>query len=224
MSDAASVRDLEIAYDIDCLTLGPFQANCYVVRPGAGGAAVIIDPGAEPERILAHLADKGDEIAAILLTHAHLDHVGAVAAVARSTGAPIYLHPDDRFLYDAVEETGRLYGVAVEAPPAPDVELAHGMTLEFGELRWQVRHAPGHSPGGVVFVGEGIALTGDCVFAGSIGRTDLPGGDRQALMEAIRREILTLPPETVLLPGHMGATTVEREAATNPFLAPGGFA
>jgi glyoxylase-like metal-dependent hydrolase (beta-lactamase superfamily II) len=216
------VRDPELAYDIDCLTVGPFQSNCYVVRPGEGGVAVIVDPGAESERNLAHLAERHDDVAAILLTHAHLDHVGAVAAVARATGAPIHLHPDDRFLYDAVEETGRLYGVEVERPPEPDVALTHGMKLEFGDLRWTVRHSPGHSPGGVVFVGDGIALVGDSVFAGSIGRTDLPGGDTQALLAAIRREILTLPPETILLPGHMGATTVEREAATNPFFVPGG--
>lgn len=217
------MSETELACEIDCLTVGPFQANCYFVRPSHGGPAVIVDPGAEPERILAHLGDRVGDVAAILLTHAHLDHVGAVAELARATGAPIHLHLDDRFLYDSVEETGRLYGIVVERPPVPDVALEHGMELRFGDLTWVVRHSPGHSPGGVVFAGDGVALVGDSVFAGSIGRTDLPGGDTATLLASIDREILSLAPDTILLPGHMGATTVEREAATNPFLR-GGYA
>ena len=212
----------------DILTVGPFQSNCYIVRPAESGPVVVIDPGDEADRILARL--DGDEVAAILLTHAHVDHVGGVAAVARATGASIYLHPADRFLYDSVVETGRMFGLRVEAPPAPDVELADGDRLSFegatggGAIEFEVRHAPGHSPGHVVFVGDGVAFVGDCVFAGSIGRTDLPGGDTASLLSSIRRRILALPSDTVLYPGHMGPTTVGHEERTNPFLIPGGYA
>ena len=212
----------------DILSVGPFQSNCYVVRPPGPGPVVVIDPGEEPDRILSRL--EGRQVAAILLTHAHLDHIGAVAAVARATGAPVHLHPADRFLYDAAAEHARMFGLTVEAPPAPDVELEDGDVLVFGDqsgrdrIELTVRHTPGHSPGHVVFVGDGIAFVGDCVFAGSIGRTDLPGGDSATLLESIRRHILSLPPDTILYPGHMGPTTAGAEARTNPFLVAGGFA
>lgn len=219
---AARVSGAEGAIDVDVLTVGPFQSNCYVVRPTPSGPAVVVDPGDDPERIVASLAD--DEVAAILLTHAHLDHLGGVAALARETGAPVHLHPGDRFLYDAADQHARMFGVSVDPPPPPDVELAEGDELRFGRLRFSVRHVPGHSPGHVIFVGHGAAFVGDCVFAGSIGRTDLPGGDMRTLLSGIRRKILSLPPETVLYPGHMGPTTVEREGRTNPFLVQGGYA
>ncbi len=202
--------------------LGPFQSNCYLVRPGDGPGGVVIDPGADPEHILARLKDWEGSVSAILLTHAHLDHVGAVAELARATGAPIHLHPADRFLYDAAAEQGRMFGISVEQPPAPDVQLSDGQTLAFGGIELSVRFAPGHSPGGVLFVGSGMAFVGDCVFAGSIGRTDLAGGDLPTLLTSIRQQILTLPASTVLYSGHGPATTVEREAASNPFLVAGG--
>ena len=212
----------EAACRVETLTVGPFQSNCYVARPADGGPAIVIDPGDEPERILERIG--GLEVAAILLTHAHLDHIGAVAAVKRATGAPVYLHPADRFLYDAAGQHARMYGLRMDQPPAPDRELADGDELRLGGLAWSVRHVPGHSPGHVIFVGDGIAFVGDCVFAGSIGRTDLPGGDMETLLAPIRREILSLPADTVLYPGHMGPTSVGREARTNPFLVTGGYA
>ncbi len=225
-SAAARESDAGAGCDVETLTVGPFQSNCYIVRPSGGEAPVVIDPGDEAERILARLGENTP--AAILLTHAHLDHIGAVATVAGETGAPVHLHGGDRFLYDAAEEHARAFGLRVEAPPAPDVELTDGQSLAFGPLEFEVRHTPGHSPGHVVLVGggaaKGKAFVGDCVFAGSIGRTDLPGGDMQTLLASIRRRILTLPDETVLYPGHMGPTTVSKERQTNPFLVPGGFA
>lgn len=222
--------DTAAACDVRIVTVGPFQSNCFVVRAtppdGASPSLVVVDPGDEPGRILDVVGD--DDVAAILLTHAHLDHIGAVAALVRETGAPIYLHPGDRFLYDDAEQHARVFGLRVEQPPAPDRELAEGDTLRFGDLAFDVRHVPGHSPGHVVFVGrgacEGVAFVGDTVFAGSIGRTDLPGGDARTLLAAIRRKILSLPRETVLYPGHMGPTTAGREADTNPFLVAGGWA
>lgn len=201
------------------LSLGPFQSNCYLVSADPG-PTVVIDPGDEPDRILAALGDEAGPPEAILLTHAHVDHVGAVGALRRVYDAPIYLHPDDRELYFRAADQAAAFGLRVEPPPPPDRDLAHGDELRFGSLRFSVRHVPGHSPGGVVLVGEGAAFVGDCVFAGSIGRTDLPGGDTATLLKGIRAQILSLPPQTVLHPGHGPETTVAREAASNPFLTP----
>lgn len=205
------------------LVLGPFQSNCYLVRAAHGSPGIVIDPGAESDRILAAIAD-WPGVEAILLTHAHLDHVGAVAEVARATGAPVYLHDADRFLYDGAVEQGRMFGLLVETPPPPDEELLDGQVLSFAGIDLEVRHAPGHSPGGVILVGEELAFVGDCVFAGSIGRTDLAGGDMNTLLTSIRNQVLTLPGSTVLYSGHGPATTVEREATSNPFLIGGTFA
>jgi len=213
-----------ISLEVNTLVVGDFQSNCYLVRAADRRAGVVIDPGADADRILSHLEDWDEGVAAILLTHAHLDHVGAVAELARATRAPIYLHPADRFLYDAAADQGRMFGIIVEQPPAPDNELSDGQVLEFGGIKMSVRYAPGHSPGGVVFVGPHVAFVGDCVFAGSIGRTDLAGGDMPTLLNSIRRQILTLPDSTVLYSGHGPATTVARESSSNPFLIRGGFA
>ena len=203
-----------------CLTVGPFQSNCYVLGPTDRGRGVLVDPGDEADRILGVLGGSEAQLAAILLTHAHLDHVGAVAAVRRATGAPIYLHPADLPLYERAAEQGAQFGLAIEPPPAPDHELREDMPLVFDDLKLDVLHTPGHSPGGVTLVGDGETFVGDCVFAGSIGRTDLPGGDYDTLIDAIATKILSLPGETTLLPGHGPPTSVAIEASTNPFLAP----
>lgn len=219
----ASIQD-QPPLRVETLALGPFESNCYLVRARGASSGVVIDPGAEADRILAGVTDWPDGVSAILLTHAHLDHVGAVAALARATGAPVHLHPADRFLYDATADQGRMFGIPVEQPRAPDEELSDGQTLKLEGFELSVRHAPGHSPGGVVFVGPGLAFVGDCVFAGSIGRTDLAGGDTRTLLASIRRQILTLPGSTVLYTGHGPVTTVARETESNPFLIPGGYA
>lgn len=206
------------ALEVVRLVLGPIQSNGYLLARSGGSSAVIIDPGAEPGKVVAALEEMEAEPVAILLTHAHLDHVGGVAGVRRRWDIPIYLHPADRALYDAAVEQGRAFGLEIEQPPAPDRELEDGQVLSLAELSIEVRHAPGHSPGGVVFCVPGHAFVGDCVFAGSVGRVDLPGGDAEMLLSSIRRRILTLPDDTVLWPGHGPETTVAREAATNPFL------
>ncbi len=202
------------------LTVGPFQSNCYLLGPSESGGVIVIDPGDEGVRIGSAIEETGGAPAAILLTHAHLDHIGAVAHLRRELGMPVYLHPADLPLYGRAAEQGAAFGIAVDPPPPPDRELSNGQTLDVGGFSFEVRHTPGHSPGGVTLVTDGMAFVGDCVFAGSIGRTDLPGGDTDTLLDAILTRILSLPGQTTLWPGHGPETTAATEAAGNPFLAP----
>jgi len=207
---------IESRLEVRAVPVGPFQANCFLVRSGED--VIVIDPGAEPDRIEALLDAWDAHPGAIVLTHAHVDHVGGVAGLVRRYGAPVYLHAADLPLYERAADHGAMFGVSVEPAPPPDHWLEHGQTLSFGAIGLVVRHAPGHSPGGVVLVGDSEAFVGDCVFAGSIGRTDLPGGDTGTLLRSIREQILTLPPSTTLYSGHGPATTVETEAESNPFV------
>ncbi|HSJ24433.1 MAG TPA: MBL fold metallo-hydrolase [Longimicrobiales bacterium] len=199
-----------------------FAENGYVVwQPGADTAACI-DPGGAVGPMLSLAKTEGLTIGAILLTHAHLDHVEGVAALVRETRAPVHLHPADRFLYDHAAVQAQQFGMQVDVPPPPDHELAHGDAITVGGVTYDVRHVPGHSPGHVLFhvAAADCAFVGDIVFQGSIGRTDLPGGDFNQLIEGIRRHVLTLPEPTVLYTGHGPQTTVGHESATNPFLIP----
>ncbi|MEN8144049.1 MAG: MBL fold metallo-hydrolase [Gemmatimonadota bacterium] len=207
-------RGLETA----SITVGAFQSNCHLVRQPGSAQAVVIDPGAEPERVLEALNRWGADPVAILLTHAHLDHIGGVAGLLERYPVPLYLHDEDRPIYDSAAQQATMFGLELRQPPAPDHSLTHGQELNLAGLRLDVRFTPGHSPGHVVFVGPGLAFVGDCVFAGSIGRTDLPGGSAPTLLASIRDQILSLPPDTTLLTGHGPATTVAAEAASNPFL------
>jgi glyoxylase-like metal-dependent hydrolase (beta-lactamase superfamily II) len=197
---------------------GQFVENCYLVGDRRTREAVIIDPGEEPAMFLAELDTRGWRLRAIWLTHAHLDHVLGVGAVKRATGAPVYLHPLDRPLYDALPEQGTWFGMTVDPPPAPDRELAPGRPVAVGGYEFEVRATPGHSPGSVSFVGHGMVFGGDVLFAGSIGRTDLPGGDAPTLFSTIQRQFLSLPDSTVVHSGHGPDTTIGVERLTNPFL------
>lgn len=187
-----------------------------------GRTALLCDPGAATPEALAAVRARKLEVAAILLTHAHLDHIEGVAQARRETGAPVYLHPLDQPLYDSVGAQAVAFGVPWEEQPRPDVDLVPGTNLSFGGSEFEVLFAPGHAPGHVIFLStsEPVAIAGDVVFAGSIGRTDLPFGDYRVLMESIRTQVLTLPDETVLYPGHGPETTVGHERITNPFLIP----
>lgn len=205
--------------EVTTLTVGAFQSNCHLVRTMDSRSVLVVDPGADAERIADQIELSGLVPEAILLTHAHLDHMGAVGPLVERYGVPVWLHPDDLPLYEAAPGQAAAFGLRMDPQPRPDRAFEDGQTLELASLRLEVRHAPGHSPGGVVLVGPGIAFVGDCVFAGSIGRTDLPGGDTKALLRSIRSRILTLPPDTVLHTGHGPATTVGRESRSNPFLS-----
>jgi hydroxyacylglutathione hydrolase len=203
--------------------VGPaFAQNAYVSWRDGSDLAVFIDPGAAAAEMLRLLEAERLSLSAVLLTHAHLDHIEGVAAVVRATGAPIHMHPDDTVLYRHVGEQARQFGLRVEEPPPVDHPLSHGQRIDVGGVVYEVRHAPGHSPGHVIlYVADaGSAFVGDVVFQGSIGRTDLPGGDYGQLIQSIREQVLTLPDDTRLLSGHGPPTTVGHERVTNPFLIP----
>jgi hydroxyacylglutathione hydrolase len=203
--------------------VGPaFAQNTYVSWRDGSDLAVFIDPGAAAAEMLRLLEAERLSLSAVLLTHAHLDHIEGVAAVVRATGAPIHMHPDDTVLYRHVGEQARQFGLRVEEPPPVDHPLSHGQRIDVGGVVYEVRHAPGHSPGHVIlYVADaGSAFVGDVVFQGSIGRTDLPGGDYGQLIQSIREQVLTLPDDTRLLSGHGPPTTVGHERVTNPFLIP----
>jgi hydroxyacylglutathione hydrolase len=206
--------------DIDTFTSANWGQNAYVVRARSGNGAVAIDPGGEAATMAVFLERSGAKLDAILLTHAHIDHIEGVAALKSATGAPVYLHRGDRPLYDRASDQAAMFGVHFTPPPAPNHELTPGETLRFGDIALGVRYVPGHSPGHIMLYSSeaASAFVGDIVFFGSIGRTDLPGGNFQQLMKSIREEVLTLPDETVLYSGHGPATTVGHERASNPFL------
>ena len=197
---------------------GQFVENCYLVTDEASRECVVIDPGEEAGLILRRITEAGVRTVAIWVTHAHLDHVMGVPRLSRETGAPIYLHPADRELYDHVIQQGLAFGIRVESLPPPDREFVPGETVRVGTVGFTVRHAPGHSPGSVCLVGDGVVFTGDVLFAGSIGRTDLTLGDPAAMSASLVRFIETLPPDTVVYPGHGPRTTLTREKQSNPFL------
>ncbi len=201
-----------------CLTNGVYQENCYLLADPDARAAVLIDPGEEADLFLHRVGTERLTLQAIWLTHAHLDHILGVKAVVEQTGVPVYLHAADRLLYDGVAQQGAWLGVRAEQPPAPDREIAHGDTLTVGSLDFEVRHVPGHSPGSVAIIGHGVAFVGDAVFAGSVGRVDLPGGDGAALLASIQEQLLPLADETVVYSGHGPETTIGVERRSNPFL------
>jgi len=197
---------------------GAFVENCYLVIDEAAGECAIVDPGEEAGLILHKVAQAGVRPVAIWVTHAHVDHVLGVPRVRAATGAPVMVHPADRPLYDRVPQQAAAFGFQAEPLPPPDQEWTHGAVTRVGGLAFTVRHTPGHSPGSVALVGEGIVFAGDVLFQGSIGRTDLPGGDYQTLIDSIERELLVLPDSTIVYSGHGPQTTIGAERRTNPFL------
>jgi glyoxylase-like metal-dependent hydrolase (beta-lactamase superfamily II) len=203
---------------ISGLTVGPFEENCYLVADEVTGRGVLIDPGDEASRIVRMVRDSGAELEAIWLTHAHIDHIGAVAAVKRAWDVPVFLHPADAPLYAAGATQASFYGLDFEQPGPPERTLADGDRLRVGDLEFEVLHAPGHSPGLVVFHGNGVLLAGDLLFAGSIGRTDLPLSSPRDMEASLARVMRQLPDETAVHPGHGPGTSIGRERATNPFV------
>ena len=210
---------------LETFPVGPIQANCVLIGDREAGVLAIIDPGEEAARIIERVEASGLEPTMVLHTHGHLEHAGGTADLVRRLpdGIPVGLHRDELQLYQGLVMQGRMFGLEVEEPPMPDLWLEHGQELSLGGLRLEVRHTPGHSPGGVCFVVHGapdpLAVVGDVLFAGSIGRTDLMGGSFPVLEQSIRSQLYTLPDDTRVICGHGPDTTISREKAGNPFVS-----
>jgi hydroxyacylglutathione hydrolase len=201
------------------VVVGLFRENCYVIGSRRTREAVVVDPGDEPEEILALARDMGVRITRIVCSHAHLDHLMAVRPVQEATNAPFLLHPQDLGIAANVpQQVARLLGRDVPPPPDPDYLLRDGDDVEVAGVQLRVLHTPGHTQGSVSLYGAGMLFSGDTLFRGSIGRTDLEGGNSAQLMETIVGSLLDLPDETIVLPGHMQETTIGRERQSNPFI------
>jgi len=206
---------------VGTLAVGMLEVNCYVLGCERTRRALVIDPGDEAPAILKALHRHGLTLDRILATHAHFDHLLGCRPLQEATGAPFYVHPADRPLVAMMQRTCMAWlGYDPGEPPAITGDLAAGDVVRVGDIALEVRHTPGHSPGGVTLVEHATrrAFTGDALFAGSVGRVDLPGGDGQTLIASIDAQILSLPDDYVVLPGHGPATTVGQERRTNPYL------
>jgi hydroxyacylglutathione hydrolase len=207
--------------EIAAFELGPVATNAYLIADAETMEAAVIDPAWDGEFIVGEAERRGWHIKHIWLTHAHFDHLGGVSGVVKkfTPPPPVALHPEDLELW-RMQGGAPLFGMRIDPGPKPSISLAHGQILHLGALTFEVRHAPGHTPGHVVYYcrSEEVVFCGDVVFYGSIGRTDLPGGSYRTLIDSIRTQILTLPDDTHLLTGHGPATTVGAERVTNPFL------
>jgi hydroxyacylglutathione hydrolase len=203
---------------VDRYELGPIGTNCYLVRGEAAATeAVVVDPGGDADRLLGELADRQTRCTAILITHGHWDHLGGVADLAEETGAPVYMAEDERVL---LEDLNSFTPPGVQLRPyTPNVLLQGDETLELAGISFQTLRVPGHSPAHLAYYADGCLFSGDLVFAGSVGRTDLPGADWDTLVESIRTLADRFPPETVVYSGHGPETTLGAELARNPFLA-----
>jgi hydroxyacylglutathione hydrolase len=207
---------------IQSLTVGPFQSNCHIVACQRTGEAVIFDCGDEAGRILATVAAMKVDVKAVVNTHAHLDHVSALAEVIDVLGVPVFMHRSEMLIYDGLEQSARMFGLPVPRKVNIHGWLEEGETIRVGDLEGAVMLMPGHTPGHIIVVFGTTpprAIVGDVLFQGSIGRTDLPGGDHDVMMRTLAR-FLPFADETVVYPGHGPETTIGAEKKTNPFLAP----
>lgn len=207
--------------EIIALPVGPLQVNCFVLGCTATAAALVVDPGDEGARILAAVTDKGWKVAAIVNTHGHFDHIGGNAYLLEQTGAPLCLHAQDLPLLRQAAKHAAFYGLSTTPSPPPTRLLADGEVLRVGDISLTVIHTPGHTPGGICLYGAGHLFAGDTLFAGSVGRTDLPGGDTEQLLTAIRQRLLVLPDDTLVHPGHGPDTRIGLEKRSNPYVGAG---
>jgi hydroxyacylglutathione hydrolase len=206
---------------IRTIPVGPLQCNCSILIDEETGEAVVVDPGGEPERILAALSRADARPAALLHTHGHFDHITGTGEVAKATGALIRLHPADRPLYDALPDQAAAFGLSASPPLPPDAPLSDGETIRFGRFAIRAIHTPGHTPGSTCFLLESdrpILFSGDTLFRRSIGRTDLWGGDTNQILGSIREKLFALDPGTPVVCGHGAGTTIGEERRLNPFV------
>jgi glyoxylase-like metal-dependent hydrolase (beta-lactamase superfamily II) len=203
---------------IETIPVGPLQVNCYLLICDKTRAAVVIDPGDEGARILDAVAAADAHLQAVINTHGHFDHIGANAYVVEQAGVGLMMHGDDVPLLRQAADHASIYGLSVVSSPEPTRILSEGDEVEVGELKLKVIHLPGHSPGGICLQVGNDLFVGDGLFAGSVGRTDLPGGNHDQLISGIRSKLMILSDETVVYPGHGPTTTIGREKLHNPFL------
>ncbi|MBA7623932.1 hypothetical protein ES703_31332 [subsurface metagenome] len=202
---------------VEKLVVGPFASNCYIVGSQSNKGGMIIDPGDEAKQILKRVKDLELDIKFIVLTHGHIDHTGALKEVREVTGAKVAIHGDDaKSLKNQLVAIA--FGLSYPTPPRPDRLLKGGDSLDVGGLHFEVLHTPGHTPGGICLLGEGVVFSGDTLFNYGVGRTDLPGGSSSQLMNSIQTKLMVLPDNTVVYPGHGSDTTIGAERTGNPFL------
>jgi hydroxyacylglutathione hydrolase len=199
------------------ITVGPIQSNCYVVYDEKSSDAMVIDPGEEAGKIIKMIEEDKLKVRYIVCTHGHFDHIGAVSEVKKKTGAKVVINRNDSEIFMHAGELAASWGFQIEQPAAPDMLVEDGAELVVGSLHFRVLVTPGHSPGGICLYGQGVLFTGDTIFAGSVGRTDLYGGDMGELKKSFKRLIL-FPPETMILPGHGGSSTIGKEKIVNFFV------
>jgi glyoxylase-like metal-dependent hydrolase (beta-lactamase superfamily II) len=202
---------------IEHCVVGPLQVNCYIVYDEESREAMVIDPGNNADKILDIISRQRLQSRYIVCTHGHFDHIGAVSAVKTKTGATVVLHREDLQIYEGAQNLAALWGFSMEKQPAPDMLVAEGDHLSIGGNTVTVMHTPGHSPGSLCLLHNSLLLSGDTIFAGSIGRTDFPGGSLNAMKQSFRR-IINLPAETKLFPGHGPVSTVADEREVNFFI------
>jgi glyoxylase-like metal-dependent hydrolase (beta-lactamase superfamily II) len=204
----------------DILVVGPLGVNCVVLACAGNGEGVVIDPGSEAERICSAVARHGIRVKAVLNTHGHFDHVGGNAGVTACSGAPLLIHPADVPYLSRAAASAANYGLVSQDSPAPDGSLEQGLEIVFGDRRLQVLHTPGHTPGGCCFYlpEDGLLISGDTLFAESVGRTDLPGGDHRTLINSITGRLMSLGDDVRVIPGHGPDTTIGHERRHNPYL------
>jgi len=200
------------------LTVGPIMANCYIVGCEETKVAAVIDPGDEADRILIILAEAGLTVQTIINTHGHFDHVSANQRMKEVTGAELLIHALDAPMLSQLSATAASWGMSSEDSPPPDRTIAHGDVVQVGNIDLTVIHTPGHTPGGISLHSNKAVFVGDTLFAGSIGRTDFPGGDFGVLKTSIQEKLFTLNDDVTVYPGHMGLTTIGQEKRTNPFV------
>ena len=205
---------------VEMLTVGPFQENCYVVGDEVSGEGALVDPGDEAVRIALAVEQTGLEIGQIIITHAHIDHVGAIAPLVEEYACPVLMHEEAEAMLKTVPQQAMMMGLRFGKVPKVDRHVADRAVLEVGSLRLRSLYTPGHAPGHLSFLveGEEAVFSGDALFAGSVGRVDLPGGSMEVLMRSIEERLLPLPDDTRVLSGHGPETTIGRERMTNPFL------
>ncbi len=202
----------------EVLVVGSLETNCYVVYCQDSLECAVVDPGAEADRIFQLIARKSLKPALILNTHGHIDHIGANKGIKEKFNIPLYIHSADSPMLENVQQSEMAIFLGVMDSPSPDHLLNDGDKIKIGESFLRVIHTPGHSPGSVSFLGDGFLLSGDTLFLGGVGRTDLPGGSWKDIESSIKNKILTMPDEMIVLPGHGSFTTVGQEKRANPFI------